>query len=52
MPSQTGQQVNIIHILSNISRSTANQTIKFGDLIEYNKRIIFLEIIPKMWCGS
>ena len=30
-------------LLSNISRSNGNQTIKFGPLIEYNKRNIFLQ---------
>ena len=32
-----------IHILPNISRSKGNQTMKFGQLIEYNMRIIFVE---------
>ena len=32
-----------IHILPNISRSKGNQTMKFGELIEYNMRNIFLE---------
>ena len=32
-----------IHILPNISRSKGNQTLKFGQVIEYNKRNIFLE---------
>ena len=36
MASQTGQQINTIHILPNISRSKSNQTTKFGQLIEYN----------------
>ena len=31
------------HILPNISRSKGNQTIKFGQLIEYKIRNIFLE---------
>ena len=30
-------------MLPNISRSKGNQTIKFGQLIEYNMRNIFLE---------
>ena len=42
MTSQTGQQIITIHILPNISRNKGNQTIKFCQLIEYNKRnIIF-----------
>ena len=32
-----------MHILSVISRSKNNQTMKFGQLIEYNMRNIFLE---------
>ena len=43
MTSQTRQQIIIIHILSNISRGKGNQTIKFGQLIEYNMKNIFLE---------
>ena len=42
MTSQTGQQIITIHILSNISRIKSNQTMKFGNLIEYN-RILFLK---------
>ena len=43
MTSQPGQQTVVIHILSNISRSKGNQTMKFGQLIECNMRNIFLE---------
>ena len=32
-----------MHILPNISRSTGNQAMKLGQLIEYNKRNIFLQ---------
>ena len=32
-----------MHILPNISRSKGNQTIKFGQLIEYNMRNISVE---------
>ena len=32
-----------MHILPNISRSKDNQTMKFGQLIEYNMRNFFLE---------
>ena len=38
----TGYQVITIHILHNISRSKDNQTMKLGQLIEYNIKIIFL----------
>ena len=45
MASQSGQQ---IHILPIISKSKGNQTMKFGQLIEYYKRNIFLKIMHKM----
>ena len=42
MTSQTGQQIIIIHILPNISRSKGNHAIKFGQLIKYRvKNIVF-----------
>ena len=43
MTSQPGQQTIVIHILPNVLRSKVNQTIKFGQLMERNMRIIFLE---------
>ena len=43
MTSQPGRQVIAIHILPNISRSKGNQTMKFGQLIKYDMRNIFLE---------
>ena len=36
-------------ILPNMSRSKGNQIMKFGQLIEYNRKNIFLE---KSWGGS
>ena len=42
--SQPGKQTTAIHICSNNSRNRDNQAIKFGQLIEYNRRNIFLEI--------
>ena len=33
----------VIHILLNISRSKGDQTMKSGQLIEYNMKSIFLE---------
>ena len=42
MAWQPGQKTIVIHILPNISRSKGNQTIKFGHLVEYNMRNIFL----------
>ena len=41
MTLQPGEQTILIHILSNISKSKSNQTIKFGQLIECNMRNIF-----------
>ena len=43
MMSQHGKQIIVIRILPNISRSKGNKTIKFGQVIEYNPRNIFLE---------
>ena len=44
MTSQPKKQRIATKILPNISRIKSNQTIKFGQLIEYNMRNIFLEI--------
>ena len=41
--SQLGLETIAIHILSNISQSKGNQIMKFGQLIEYNKKNIFLQ---------
>ena len=43
MMSQPGQQTITIHILPNISRSKGKQAMKFGQVIEDNKRNIFLQ---------
>ena len=43
MTSQPGLETIVIHILPNISQGKGKQTIKFGQLIEYNKRNIFLQ---------
>ena len=43
MTSEPCEQTVVIHILPNIPRSKVNQTMKFGQLIEYNMRNIFLE---------
>ena len=49
MTSQPGLQAVAIHILLNISQSKGNQTMKFGQLIEYNKRNIFLQKLCGKW---
>ena len=38
-----------IHTLPNISRSKDNQAIRFGQLIEYNMRNIFLQKSCRKW---
>ena len=43
MASQAGQQIITINIFPTISRGKSNQTMKFGQLVEYNMRNIFLE---------
>ena len=43
MASQPVKQPIGIHILPNISKSKCNQTMKFGQLIEYSLRNVFLE---------
>ena len=48
MTLQPGLQTIAIHILSNISRSKGNQTMKFGQLIEHNKKKDFLQTL----CGK
>ena len=48
MTSQAGLQTIAIHILPNISQSKGNQTIKFGQLIEYNKGNMFFQKL----CGK
>ena len=48
MMSQRGSQTIAIHILPDMSQSKSNQTMKFGQLIEYKKRNIFLQKL----CGK
>ena len=43
MTSQPGEKTIAIHKFTNITRSKGNLTMKFGQLIEYNMRNIFLE---------
>ena len=53
MGSQPGLQTIPVHILPNISQSKGNQTMKFGQLIEQNKRNIFLQkVMRKMRQGN
>ena len=43
MTSQPGLQTIVIHTMPKILISKDNQKVKFGQLIEYNMRNIFLE---------
>ena len=43
MTLQPGLQTIIIHILSNLLQTEGNQTMKFGQLAEYIKEIIFVK---------
>ena len=49
MKLQTDSQAITINILPNISRGKDNQTMKFGQLIEYNMRTIFLQTSCRKW---
>ena len=49
MTPQTGQQIITIHILSNISKTKANQPMKFGQLVNYSARNIFLQKSCRNW---
>ena len=40
-----------MHIFPNISRSKANQTLKFGQVKEYNKRNIFVQNLAENDAG-
>ena len=43
MASQPSLQTIAMRILLNISQSKGNQTMKLGQLIQYNKRHIFIQ---------
>ena len=49
MTSQPGLQTIAIHVLPNISQRKGNQTIKFGQLVEHNKKHIFLQMLCGKW---
>ena len=51
MTSQPGKQTIAIHILPDISRSKVKQIMKFGQLIEYNMKYIFL-VESYIKCGG
>ena len=49
MTSPPGQQIITIHIMPNMSQSKSNQTMNFGQVIEYNKGNIFLQKLCRKW---
>ena len=49
MTSQPGLQAIAIHMLPNILQSKGNQAMKSGQLIEHNKRNIFLQKLCEKW---
>ena len=52
MMPQLGYQLITKLILTNISKSKGNQTMKFGQLIEYSKKNIFSsKIMQKVVCS-
>ena len=46
---QTGQQIVAMHKLPNAPRSKGNQAMKFGQLVEYSVKNIFLQKPCKKW---
>ena len=51
MTSQPGLQTIAIHVLPIISQSKGNQTMKFGQLIEYNKKYFSSKVMQEMRQG-
>ena len=49
MTSQSGSETFAVEILSSISPSKGNQTMKRDQSIEYDKRNIFLQILYRKW---
>ena len=47
MTLQRGLQTIAIHLLPNTSQSKGNQKMKFGQLMEFNKRNIFLHTLSR-----
>ena len=51
MTSQPGLPAISIHILPNISKTKGNQTMTFGQLIEYNKKYFSSKIYAENEAG-
>ena len=49
MTSKPGSQTIAINILPDISQNIDNQIMKFGQLIEYDKKNIFLQKLCRKW---
>ena len=49
MMPEPGYQTIVIHILPNISHCKGNQAMKFGQLMEYNKRNHFMQKSCRKW---
>ena len=49
MTSQPEKETIVIDILPNISWSIDNQKIKFGQLVKNNMRIIFQDVVGKLF---
>ena len=52
MTSQAGKQMIATYTLPNISRNKGNQSMKFGQIIEYNMRNLPVKILQKMRQGN
>ena len=52
MTSQAGKQMIATYTLPNISRNKGNQSMKFGQIIEYNMRNFPVKILQKMRQGN
>ena len=52
MTSQAGKQMIATYTLPNISRNKGNQSMKFGQIIEYNMRNFPVKILKKMRQGN
>ena len=52
MTSSIGKRIITIPIFPNVSRSKDNRTVKFGQLMKYNVRNIFLEKLHTTWAGE
>ena len=52
MTSQPDKQTIAIHIFPNISRTKFNQTMKLGQIIEYNMRNTFVEKSYTKYAGE